>query len=206
MISPAQSDQTLGNPFHLPFLRLPAIGQAWVAVFLTLTGYVVALKPIGQARAGEIPKALFGLTSATLKRPARLILPTTVATVWIWIMTQLGAFKMGKASGVAGVHDTSPLPSDSFGRAVQNLGYNLFTTWSSSENYYDHHQWAMMYILLGSMMVFLTLFATIRCSPLIRVTIFIGLYAFNWTKFERKCYTSRSDSLDTDAFLLQRCT
>jgi len=185
MISPAQSEQTLGNLFHLPILRLPSIGQAWVAVFLTLTGYVVALKPIRQARNGEIPSALYDLTSATLKRPARLILPTTAATISVWTMAQLGAFKMGEASGVGGVHDTSPLPSDSFGRAIQDLYYNLFTTWSSSENYYDHHQWAMLYILFGSMMVFLTLLATIRCSPLVTATIFIGLYAFNWAKLER---------------------
>lgn len=107
---------------------------------------------------------------------------------------------MGKASGVGGVHDTSPLPSGSFGRAIQDLYYNLFTTWSSSENYYDHHQWAMMYILLGSMMVFLTLLATIRCSPFTRVMIFVILYLFNWTKLERKCYSSRPYLIGTNNF------
>lgn len=186
MISPAQSDQALGSIFHLPILRLPSIGQPWVAIFLTLTGYVIALKPIRQARSGNVPKALSDLTAAALRRPARLILPTTIITIVIWIMAQLGAFGMGKLSGVGGVADTSPQASDSVGRAFHDLFYNMFTTWSASENFYDHHQWAMMYILLGSMMVFLTLVATIRCSPLTRASIFIGLYAFNWAKFERQ--------------------
>lgn len=186
LLSPAQDQQSLGSILHLPLLRLPAAGQAWVAVFLTLTGYVAALRPVTQARNGEIARALSTLTSATLKRPARLILPSTAATIMSWIMAQMGAFRMGKASGILGIYNTSPLPSESFSKAFQDLGFNIFTTWSSGENLYDHHQWAMMYILLGSMMVFLTLLATIRCSPLGRVTVFVGLYAFNWAKAQRE--------------------
>lgn len=185
-LSPAESDQALGSIFHLPILRLPASGQAWVAVFFTLTGYVVALKPIASARDGETTEAFSTLATSTLKRPLRLILPATIVTTLVWAMAQCGAFKMGSASGAIGVHDTSPLPSDSFGRALQDLVHSYFITWSEAENLYDHHQWAMAYILQGSMAVLLTLLATIRCSPLIRLTIFMGLYAFNWAKATRE--------------------
>lgn len=76
------------------------------------------------------------------------------------------------------IRDTSPVPSSSFADAFGGLFDNLLSTWTSGRNHYDPIQWTLTYLLKGSMMTYLTLFATVYVKPRSRMLILGVLYAF----------------------------
>ncbi|MCJ1460500.1 hypothetical protein MMC28_010882 [Mycoblastus sanguinarius] len=180
LLAPAESETTSGSIFHLPILRLPAQGPPWVALFFLLTGYVNAMKPIKQARNGSISQALSGLSSSTLRRTARLVLPPTIVTIASWALCQMGGYRTGKNCEAAWIRDTSPVPTPSLIGSVKSLINNCFTTWSTGSNAYDPIQWTLPFLLKGSMLIYLTLLATVRTQAYYRVLTFLGLYAFSW--------------------------
>lgn len=178
----------MGSIFHLPFLRLPAQGPPWVALFFLLTGYVNAMKPMKQARNGSIGPALSGLSSSTLRRTGRLVLPTTVATLASWLIAQMGGYKIGKKCDAAWIRDTSPIRLPGIIWPIQSLVTNCFTTWSSGSNVYDPIQWTLPFLLKGSMLVYLALLATVRTQSQYRRLVFVGLYFFSWAGRDCTCY------------------
>lgn len=184
-LAPAENSEDLGSVFHLPFLRLPAQGPPWVALFFLLTGYVNALKPMKQARSGSINSALSGLASSTLRRTGRLVFPTTIATLCSWIISQLGGYRIGKTCEASWIRDTCPDRVSGIIDPVKSLVYNCFTTWSSGANKYDPIQWTLPFLLKGSMLVYLTLLATVRTQPQWRMLAFMGMYAFSWAGRDR---------------------
>ena len=185
LLAPAEDDSQLGSIFHLPFLRLPAQGPPWVALFFLLTGYVNAMKPMKQARNGSIGPALAGLSSSTLRRTGRLVLPTTVATLASWFIAQMGGYRIGKTCDAAWIRDTSPIRLPGLIWPIQSLVNNCFTTWSSGSNVYDPIQWTLPFLLKGSMLVYLTLLATVRTQARYRMLVFVGLYFFSWAGRDR---------------------
>ena len=144
-LAPAENKSDLGSIFHLPFLRLPAQGPPWVALFFLLTGYVNAMKPMKQARNGSVGQALSGLSSSTLRRTGRLVLPTTVATLVSWMLCQLGGYRIGKTCDATWIRDTSPSPTAGFIAPLRSLVHNCFTTWSNGSNAYDPIQWTFAF-------------------------------------------------------------
>jgi len=67
-------------------------------MFAFLTGYVCAIKPLRQAKSGNIPAALETLGKSAFRRPPRLIMPATIALVIAWFFAQLGAFEVAHLS------------------------------------------------------------------------------------------------------------
>ena len=141
LILPANSSNGPVDLFQRPILRLISQGPAWVALFFVLSGFVNALKPIRQARAGSVDTALANLASSSFRRTGRLVLPAAAATVISWFLCQLGAYEMARSSDATWIRETSPSPSVSWTAAVISLFKNIFATWMfGQENEYDQPQ------------------------------------------------------------------
>ena len=165
---------------QLPFLRCFVMGRASVAVFAVISGYVNALKPTRQSRAGQIEATLDGVAKSAYRRTGRFIAPVIVATLLSWLACQFGAYRLAKTVDSQWIRDSSPSVSASFGAAFRDLFYNLVTTWTSGGNIYDPIQWTMTYLLRGSMLVYLALFATVYIRPKYRVAVYAGMVSYYW--------------------------
>jgi peptidoglycan/LPS O-acetylase OafA/YrhL len=164
-----------------PILRLVAQGNAWVAVFFILLGYVNSLKCIQQSRAGQTDAALSALASSAFRRTGRLVFPAATVTMLTWLACQFGAFQLSRDSDAYWLRTTSPEPSSTWVSAIHDLGRELIATWFWFSNRYDQPQWALMFLLKGSLFVFLVLLITVRTTPRFRIFAELVLYAWSWS-------------------------
>ena len=188
IIRPADSENGPSSLMQRPIFRLVAQGPAWVALFFILSGFVNALKPIKLARSGSVETALSNLAISSFRRPFRLILPATAATVISWFITQLGAYETAKNSNAYWLYITSPSPSETWSKAVEDLVSAIRTTWLyEPSNPYDQPQWALIYLLQGSLFVFAVLLLTINLTPRFRVVAVVACYfwSMNWSNVLR---------------------
>lgn len=173
-------DEKTPRLFQRPILRLIAQGQAMVSMFFILSGFVNALKPLKLARAGNVESALSNLAVSSSRRSFRLVLPATLATIISWLLTNLGAYRMGKNSDAYWLRTHTPLPSSSWGRAIGDLVLALRSTWSlNGGNPYDQPQWVLLYLLQGSMMVFIALLITVNLTSLWRIAVISLFYVWS---------------------------
>ena len=156
------------------------MGRASVAAFAILSGYVNGLKPTRQLRAGQVDACLAGVAKSAYRRTGRLIIPAILATMLSWAACQLGAFRFSRTVDSAWIRDTSPEPSPSFPAAIGALLDALATTWTSGANPYDPIQWTLSYLLRGSMLVYLSLFATAYLQPRFRAGVYGMLLLYYW--------------------------
>ncbi|KAL9121298.1 MAG: hypothetical protein Q9187_002141, partial [Circinaria calcarea] len=155
--------------FQRPIFRLVAQGHAWVAIFFILSGFVNALKPVKLARSGDVETALFNLAVSSFRRSFRLALPAAAATVISWALCQFGAYELARHSDAFWLYTNTPAPSMSWGTAIEDLVNGLRATWTfEATNPYDQPQWALIYLLQGSMMVFTALLITVNLTPFYR--------------------------------------
>jgi hypothetical protein len=148
-------------------------------MFLLLTGFVNALKPIKLARAGRVDTALESLASSCLRRTSRLVLPCTVATVFAWILCEIGGYQIGAMVESGWMNNTSPLPSGSVPTALHRLFKAVFDTWKG-ENNIEKNQWVVPVILKGSLMLYVALLALVRATPGYRMLAFGALFIYSW--------------------------
>ncbi|MCJ1307433.1 hypothetical protein MMC25_001079 [Agyrium rufum] len=163
--------------FQRPIFRLVAQGQAWVALFFILSGFVNALKPLKLARAGQTENALANLANSAFRRPFRLVLPAALAAIISWAVCQLGWYEISRNSDAFWLYTYTPEPSASWGTAIEDLVNGLRATWTWGViNPYDQPQWALIYLFQGSMMVFAALLITVNLTPFYR-SLAIGFFA-----------------------------
>lgn len=177
---PALAENGPSALFQRPFLRLVGQGNAWVAVFFVLLGFVNSLKTVQLARVGAVNDALNSLASSTFRRTGRLVFPATAVTILAWFFCQLGAFNLATRTDAYWVRTTSPRPSASWGRAINDLIRQLISTWVYAENAYDQPQWALLNLFKGSLYVFTTLLATVNTTPRFRLCAEAVLYMWCW--------------------------
>ncbi len=91
-----------------PIIRILFQGRIGVTIFSLVTGYVCALKPIRQIRAGNPDHAFKSVARSAFRRVPRLILPTTLATTLISFFCQFGVFEVGNRVDSWWVNYTSP--------------------------------------------------------------------------------------------------
>lgn len=156
------------------------MGRASVAAFAILSGYVNALKPTKQTRAGQIDAALSGIAKSAYRRTGRFMIPAVISTTLSWLVCQLGGYKLAKQVSSNWIRDTSPSASATFPKAFADLFHALITTWTNGANPYDRIQWTLTYLLRGSMLVYLTLFATAYIRPKFRIMVYTGLMMYYW--------------------------
>lgn len=186
---------------QLPLVRVLIQGRIGVAVFSLVTGYVCALKPIRLSRAGKYEDALVAVAKSAFRRVPRLMLPTTIITVIIWLLCQFGAFEIARASDSIWLQQTSPGLVPYFGDALYDLGHSCMTTWVNAQNTYDPNQWTLQPLLKGSMLVYIMIFATIYVVPKYRMMLCMAMYVYYFfsgeCKFQPRKYnhTFLTDSL-----------
>lgn len=163
-----------------PYFRLIGQGNAWVAVFFVLLGYVNSLKAVQLARAGAVGDALNSLATSTFRRTGRLVFPATAVTIIAWFICQLGGNELGRRTNAWWVRETSAEPSESWFGALQDLVIAVVMTWTEGDNPYDQPQWALIHLFKGSLYVFLTLLALVNTSSKFRLTAEVFLYIFSW--------------------------
>lgn len=135
-------------------------------------GFVNALKPLKLARSGQADVASNKLALSTFSRILRLMLPAATATIISWFICQLGAFEIGRQSDAFWLSAYTPVPSSNIFRAVVDLKDALRLTWTFGvDNPYDQPQWALIYLLQGSLMVIAALLLTINMAPSWRLIV-----------------------------------
>lgn len=174
----ADKEGVVPHVLQWPLIRILFQGRIGVAIFSLVTGYVCALKPIGQMRAGRPDAALSSVAKSAFRRVPRLVLPTSIATLAIWICCQLGCFTISHRTTSLWVDSSSPQPAESLGEAIWDLTYNEITTWTHGKNVYDGNQWALWPLLKGSCTVYVTLFATVYVRTRYRMMMTFGLFVY----------------------------
>lgn len=167
--------------FQRPFLRLIVQGQSFVALFFILMGFVNSLKPLKQAQAHQFEEALMALAKSSLNRTARLVLPATAMTTIAWAACQLGLFDISRKSNAYWLQVNSPPKSEGWSQAFMDLFQRgILQTWTWGDNPYDQPQWALRYLLLGSMNIFLVLLITVTMQAKFRIAVLSLLYIYCW--------------------------
>ena len=180
LLSPTLGPKSPPVFLQLPIVRCFTMGRASVAVFAIISGYVNALKPTRQTRAGQQEGALLAISRSAYRRTGRFLLPVVAATLFSWFACQLGAYKLARTTDSQWIRDTSPAASPSFAAAFVDLFRNLVNTWTDGGNIYDPIQWTMTYLLRASMLVYYTLFATAFIQPRYRIAIYAIMEFYYW--------------------------
>ena len=170
--------------FQRPVLRLVASGSSWVAIFFILLGFVNALKPLKLARSGQADTACSKLAASALSRIFRLIFPAAAATVVSWVITQFGFYETGRQSDAFWLANNTPVASENIFVAVVDLKNALRDTWFlHRDNPYDQPQWALIYLLQGSMMVIIALLITVNMTLTWRTLclVILAQWSLNWS-------------------------
>ncbi|KAF2842919.1 hypothetical protein M501DRAFT_1053710 [Patellaria atrata CBS 101060] len=174
---PSSTEEATPLILQWPILRLPWQGRIGVALFAFLTGYVCALKPLRQARSGNPAGALSSIAKSAFRRPPRLILPALIATAISWTIAQFGGFVVATRCDSDYLRDSSPKVA---GRSLKDEIYRFFrvshNTWTTGHMDYDDHQWALLPLLKGSMMVYVTLAATVYMKFKYRLVVYTLMF------------------------------
>ncbi|KAJ9488796.1 hypothetical protein VN97_g4487 [Penicillium thymicola] len=184
LIPPSFAETGNSILFQRPFFRLVIQGQAWVAIFLVLLGFVNALKPLQLARRGATADALASLSTGAFRRKWRLVFPAALMTILAWLLCQFGGFQLGRRVDAYWLRATSPQPSPSLGTGIVDLIRQIAGTWMYGENAYDQPQWALLPLFRGSLYVFMTLLALVNTTPLFRLCAQMVLYTYSWVTLD----------------------
>jgi peptidoglycan/LPS O-acetylase OafA/YrhL len=175
---PASSENGVPRLLQRPFVRVFLQGRIGVSIFSLVTGYVCALKPIRQARSGNIEGALVGVAKSAFRRIPRIVLPTTIATCITWFLCQFGVFQVAKHTNSAWLSYTAPDMSPYITDAVRSLWFNVIETWVYGRNMYDPNHWNLQPLLRGSMLVYISVFATIYMQPKYRMMASLAQWVY----------------------------
>jgi peptidoglycan/LPS O-acetylase OafA/YrhL len=178
--APASSDKEPPHLFQLPFFRLCVGGRSAVAIFFLITGYVNSIGPIARSRSGNTEAALSGLARSTLARSGRLVLPTMIATLITWFLANINAYHMTKHVDSTWIRQGWHGPEPTLWKMFTSLVRAEVGTWTTGWDEYDGTQWTLRLFLEGSMMVYLTMLATVLIRPRARKLVFGVLYVYCW--------------------------
>jgi hypothetical protein len=150
-----------------------------VPIFAFLTGFVCAYKPLKLAyQQGNPPAALQSIARSAFRRLPRLVLPAVVATLIGFLLTCLGGYKTANRVDSFWVRFDAPKPVASFGEELDRLFHALLSTWTTGDNLYDRHQWAMRPLLVGAFQVYVVLAATIGMRFKYRILVHLLLLSY----------------------------
>ncbi len=151
-------------------------------MFAFLTGYVCAIKPLRQAKSGDIPAALTTLSKSIFRRPPRFILPSTAALLIAWVFAQFGAFEIAHRSDSDYLRNSVPTNIGTLKTEIPRLLHNFQSSWSGYNNDYASQQWALMPLLQGAFTIYLLLFATIFMKFRMRLFTCVVLFVWYWMR------------------------
>lgn len=167
--------------WQLPIIRIPAQGRIGVPIFAFLTGFVCALKPLKLGRSRhQQGDALMAVAKSAFRRPPRLVLPAAIATFISFCLTAIGGYETAHSCDSFWVRFDAPGMEPTFRRELARLFRSLLTTWTSTDNAYDRHQWAMRPLLAGAFQVYILLAATMGMRLRYRMVVHLLLMAYWW--------------------------
>ncbi|RFU29839.1 hypothetical protein B7463_g6502, partial [Scytalidium lignicola] len=200
---PRDYDDDFTQPrfWQLPIFRIPFQGRVGVPVFAFLTGFVCAYKPLRLAYQNHNqPASLRSIARSAFRRAPRLILPAAIATTISCILCIFGAYQTSSHCDANFVRYDSPIQQETLYLEVKRWLQMLGNTWTSTENIYDRHQWAMRPLLIGAFQVYIALAATMGMKFKYRITVHAMLMAYWWRN--RKDFTETFGSPITLGTLL----
>ncbi|KAF2868813.1 acyltransferase 3 [Massariosphaeria phaeospora] len=177
---PRDNQDATPQLLQLPFLRLPWQGRIGVTMFAFLTGYVCAIKPLRQVKSGNLSGALVTLGKSAFRRPPRLILPATIALFISWLAAQLGGFNVALRCDSGWLRSSSPQDIGGLDTEIPRLFKAFQDNWTFGHQPYDDHQWALLPLLQGAFLIYVTLFATIFMKFRMRVFTISLLFSWYW--------------------------
>ncbi|KAJ5657239.1 uncharacterized protein N7484_000888 [Penicillium longicatenatum] len=166
--------------FQQPFLRIIFAGRFAVSLFFLISGYVNSFNSIKQIRNGDQSGVLSKLSRNTILRAGRLVVPTNVAILTVWLVCQLNGFRIANQVDSDWVRVVATAPDPTFRDALAGLFRNWVLFWKSGDSPYDRTYWTIPYFLKGSMLVYLTLLATTHTTPRSTKLLLICLYGYSW--------------------------
>ncbi|KAH8804496.1 acyltransferase 3 [Xylogone sp. PMI_703] len=194
-------DYTQPRFWQLPIFRIPFQGRVGVPIFAFLTGFVCAYKPLRLAyQSHNQSGSLRSIAKSAFRRAPRLILPAAIATTISCILTYLGAYRVSSLCDAFYVRYDSPIKRETLFLELKRWLEMLGHTWTSTENVYDRHQWAMRPLLIGAFQVYIVLAATMGMKFKYRITVHGMLMAYWWGN--KKDFTETFGSLITLGTLL----
>jgi hypothetical protein len=185
LFSPRDSPESAPRLLQLPILRVVTQGRIGVPIFAFLTGFVCAYKPLKLAyQQDNAPASLQSVARSAFRRPPRLVLPATIATVISFVVTILGGYVTATRCDSFWVRFDAPGQEPTFGLELRRFFRALLTTWTNTDNPYDRHQWAMRPLLVGAFQVYICLAATIGMRFRYRVLVHVLLLVYWWLNRE----------------------
>ncbi|KAJ5689332.1 hypothetical protein N7462_003724 [Penicillium macrosclerotiorum] len=178
LFSPRDSEDATPRILQWPILRIPWQGRIGVTIFAFLTGYVCALKPLKLSRAHDTTAAFTTIAKSAFRRPPRLIFPATIALIISWTVAQFGGFIVANRSDCWWCRYAAPELEDSLWKEIIRLGLNFLSTWTTGYMAYDDHQWALLPLLQASMLVYISLFATMFVQFRYRMVFYVGMILY----------------------------
>ncbi|TDZ18860.1 hypothetical protein Cob_v008304 [Colletotrichum orbiculare MAFF 240422] len=162
----------------LPVLRLVHSGPAMVAIFFTISGYVLSVGPLRHARQRRWDRLLTHLSGAMLTRPVRLLVPSVCLTVASLLLAWFGCYERAARQMCPPSADCDFYPIapprftsaraqtvDWFGFVVRDLANPW--AWDSGlrpASAYGLHLWTVAAELRCSMTLFAVLAALLPCE------------------------------------------
>lgn len=154
-------------------------GRGAVAVFFIITGYVTALGPTKRFAAGDTANSLRLLCRSCFSRTGRLVFPTSIAVIITWMLSQLGAFRIGGRIDAYWIKAGCNF-NDSFLESLPPLFRQLTVFWKTSDRYYDATHWSLPWFLTAAFRVYVILQATALVKRRARYAIIVGLWVYGW--------------------------
>jgi peptidoglycan/LPS O-acetylase OafA/YrhL len=171
---------------QLPIIRILWAGNAMVAVFFVISGYVLSYKPLKQmqTRSDQVFRAI---SSSIIRRGIRLYLPTFAATFICMLLVRAGAFERARALkhlGYASSAGEDPPPRlHSFPEQLDHWWSTVIKmlypwTWGDVWQDYDPHLWTIPTEFRCSMLLFLIQCGVARLRPAFRTATIAVLVLF----------------------------
>ncbi|KAF2121741.1 acyltransferase 3 [Lophiotrema nucula] len=176
---------------QLPILRLVMSGQMCVFLFFVISGFSISLKPLKLARRGQYASLFDSLFSATFRRALRLYLPCVAALLITLFLITFGAFNFADSIRTP---ETWPFPGDPIeGPHIYKKNWKQWRNfikcllaWVDPLNRlvlpetmpYGVQLWTIPVELKCSMITWIAILGTAKCTSKVRVWTITGLAVY----------------------------
>ncbi|KAF6807362.1 hard surface induced protein [Colletotrichum sojae] len=175
-----ENDHATSSPLQLPFLRVIYCGRPMVHIFFVISGFVLSLKALKQARKHDYDGLHRTLSSSVFRRGFRLFLPIIASTFMIMIFIRMGVTGKAQPTLWAQLVDWK--------NAVWQITFSW--KWDITQLLpYDVHLWTIPIEFSHSLLLFIVLTGVSRMKTYLRLATVFALMIYSlkcghWAAFE----------------------
>ena len=200
---PQDNPDTPPRILQLPIVRLVGQGRIGVPIFAFVTGFVCALKPLRLLRNGPDGQGagLKSIVKSASTRAPRMVLPAALATVISCAVCASGWYEAANHAENWFVRYDSPVRKDNIFEELGRLMQAILDTWTTGDNVYDRHQWAMQPLLMVAFYTYVLLLVVTRMKFAFRLGVYIFMMTYWWANCQKgsgKCKTGTSNNSKED--------